>query len=148
MGAQIKSPVQLVIGTIRMLNLEMPPERMVMGVLDRMGQVPLAPPNVKGWPGGRAWINTSTLFVRYNSCLFLAGGVVPMVSQNYQQLAEQSDGSAQKAVDDWLDRMIQRPVEAGKKTVLIKALDGRPDRPENLKRMVQLIVSMPEYQLC
>jgi uncharacterized protein (DUF1800 family) len=148
MGAQIKSPVQLTIGTIRMLNLEMPPARMVMGALDRMGQVPLAPPNVKGWPGGRMWINTSTLFVRYNSCLLLAGGVVPMVSQNYQELAEQSDGSAQKAVDDWVSRLIQRPVEAGKKTVLIKALDGRPDRSENLKRMVQLIVSMPEYQLC
>jgi uncharacterized protein (DUF1800 family) len=148
MGAQIKSPVQLMIGTIRMLNLEMPPSRVVMGALNRMGQVPLAPPNVKGWPGGRTWINTSTLFVRYNSCLFLAGGSVPMVSQNYRQLAEQTGGSPQDAVDQWLARLIQRPVLPEKKKVLIQALDGQPGRPDNLKRMVQLIVSMPEYQLC
>ncbi len=147
-GAQIKSPVQLLIGTIRMMNLEMPPERLVMGALNRMGQLPLNPPNVKGWPGGRAWINTSTLFVRYNSCLYLTSGAVPMVSQNLRQLASQTGTSTQQSVDHWVDRLIQRPVPANKKEILSRALGNQPDRPDSLKRMVQLIVSMPEYQLC
>jgi hypothetical protein len=29
-----------------------------------MGQNLFSPPNVKGWPGGQAWINTSTLLAR------------------------------------------------------------------------------------
>jgi hypothetical protein len=31
-----------------------------------MGQTLFAPPNVKGWPGGRSWLNTSTLLARNN----------------------------------------------------------------------------------
>src|SRR2546421_156104 len=73
-GVQIKSPVQLVVGTIRMLGLDVPPRRVLAAALTQMGQVPLEPPNVKGWPGGRMWINTSTLFVRYNTAVWLARG--------------------------------------------------------------------------
>src|SRR5204862_1818128 len=79
-ASQIKSPVQLVIGTIRMLGLEMPGARMLQGAMEQMGQVPFAPPNVKGWPGGRMWINTSTLFVRYNTAVWLAGGETPVAT--------------------------------------------------------------------
>lgn len=147
-GAQIKSPVQLLIGTIRMLNLDMPPDRLMMGALGQMGQMPLNPPNVKGWPGGRVWISTSTLFIRYNTCLYLAGGQFPMISQSYSQLADKADASAAKVAEQWLERLVHRPVADDKKDVLVKSLNGRPDRPANLKRMVQLIVSMPEYQLC
>jgi hypothetical protein len=31
-----------------------------------MGQELFCPPNVKGWPGGKAWISTGTLAVRYH----------------------------------------------------------------------------------
>ncbi len=34
--------------------------------MERTGQSLFRPPTVKGWPTGRAWINTSTLFVRQN----------------------------------------------------------------------------------
>ena len=40
---------------------------------DTMGQVPFQPPNVRGWPGGRMWINTSTLLARYNTATKPAG---------------------------------------------------------------------------
>ena len=45
-------------------------------------------------------------------------------------------------------RLIQRPVEDDKKKVLIEALGDRPTDENAVKKMVQLIVSMPEYQLC
>ena len=41
---------------------------------NRWDQVPFYPPNVKGWPGGNIWISTSSLFVRYNTAVYLAGG--------------------------------------------------------------------------
>ena len=73
-GTQIKSPIQLVVGTARLLGSGLPETRRLVNALEQMGQVPLMPPNVKGWPGGRHWINTSTLLVRYNTALALVGG--------------------------------------------------------------------------
>lgn len=137
-GTQIKSPVQLVVGTTRILGVDMPKARgLVGGALQQMGQVPLAPPNVKGWPGGRMWISTSTLFVRYNTAVYLANSMrVP-------------GGGADKAelVDRWVNRLIQRPITEEKRKVLVESLDGKVDE-RSVKRMVQLIVSMPDYQLC
>jgi hypothetical protein len=161
-GSQIKSPVQLVVGTIRQLGLEMPPTRALIGPLNQMGQVPLEPPNVKGWPGGRMWINTSTLFVRYNTAVWLAGGggQVPiavgkpgkgklkMASVDSNFAPSQDDSNADSVVDHWLARLIQRPVEPAKKQILLDALGERPSDPSAVKKTIQLIVSMPEYQLC
>src|SRR5947207_1406604 len=45
-GSQIKSPIQLVTGTVRLLELNMPRAQQLTGALNQMGQVPLAPPNV------------------------------------------------------------------------------------------------------
>ncbi|MCA9254845.1 MAG: DUF1800 family protein, partial [Phycisphaerales bacterium] len=62
----IKSPIELLVGTMR--SLEITPvdtEAMVFG-LQTMGQTPMQPPNVKGWDGGETWITSSTLFNRYN----------------------------------------------------------------------------------
>jgi len=39
-----------------------------------MGQQLFAPPNVKGWPGGRTWFNTHTLLERGNFAAALATG--------------------------------------------------------------------------
>jgi hypothetical protein len=165
-GSQIKSPIQLVIGTIRQLDLQMPPERAMMGALTQMGQVPFAPPNVRGWPGGRIWINTSTLFVRYNTALFLAAGGsndFPKLGHKLGTLAKHegtveeaptdfnppnTDSDAGEIVDAWVSRLIQRPIADDKRQVLLNALNGKPDRPENTRKMIQLIMSMPEYQLC
>jgi hypothetical protein len=156
--------VQLVVGTVRQLGLDMPERRIVAASLNQMGQVPLEPPNVKGWPGGRMWINTSTLFVRYNTALFLAGGSREMLmasrkgkpgkvkmklgqaDSDFSPKVVKSD--AEDVVDEWLMRLIQRPVAAEKKQVLIEALGDQPDNENSIKKMVQLIVSMPEYQLC
>lgn len=138
-GTQIKSPVQLVVGTVRLLGLKMPPGRQIAGALDQMGQIPLAPPNVKGWPGGRAWINTSTLFVRYNTAMTLAGQAEP---------ATRKGASPGDVVDEWVARLIQRPIAPEKRQTLLETISRRPDDLSAVRSMIQLIVSMPEYQLC
>jgi len=159
-GSQIKSPVQLVVGTIRTLGLDMPGERAVSGALNQMGQVPLHPPNVKGWPGGHQWISTSTLFVRYNTAVWLAGGSGQFATMNqrnkFRGVAQAGDtgfrpstgGTPEAVVDAWVQRLIGRPISAEAREVLIDALGGHPEREDSVRKMVQLIVSMPEYQLC
>jgi uncharacterized protein (DUF1800 family) len=60
----VKSPVELVVGTLRTFDIRpftMRPAVLASAVL---GQNPMSPPNVKGWPGGDAWINSSTLLGR------------------------------------------------------------------------------------
>ncbi len=60
-----KSPIEFAIGVLRVMKVaQIPPD--TIGWLRRMGQEPLAPPSVKGWDGGPAWINTATLLARFN----------------------------------------------------------------------------------
>jgi uncharacterized protein (DUF1800 family) len=60
-----KSPLEYAIGTLRFLEVRTVPNDTVSW-LSRMGQIPLAPPSVKGWDGGPTWINTATLLTRLN----------------------------------------------------------------------------------
>jgi uncharacterized protein (DUF1800 family) len=63
-GVLVKSPVDLVVGTLRQLEVT-PAEALPFAIAAAgMGQNLFAPPNVKGWPGGEAWINTTTLLAR------------------------------------------------------------------------------------
>ena len=62
--ALIKSPVDFVVGTLNTLELEAPDHAALAFVLRRLGQDLFAPPNVRGWPGGETWINSSTLLAR------------------------------------------------------------------------------------
>ena len=72
MGQQVKSPVQLVVEMVHKFGMEPPPYAVMMEATAAMGQDLFSPPNVKGWDGGRAWINTSTLVERYSLAAALA----------------------------------------------------------------------------
>ena len=63
--ALVKSPLDLVIGAHKLLGAEAV-EPGVIFALARMGQVPMRPPNVAGWPGGALWLNTGTITARLN----------------------------------------------------------------------------------
>jgi uncharacterized protein (DUF1800 family) len=71
---EIKSPVQWLIGSVRMLECELPPPLVSTNLLRSLGQDIFAPPNVKGWDGGIAWITTNNLIARYNQSALLAQG--------------------------------------------------------------------------
>jgi uncharacterized protein (DUF1800 family) len=61
----IKSPIQFYLGLLQDLDLSVAPlPRQLFGALRSMGQMPFDPPNVRGWVGGRSWINSATLAAR------------------------------------------------------------------------------------
>src|SRR4029077_8763972 len=74
MRNQIKSPVQYLIQTTRLLATDPPAAPVAQNAMRQMGQILFAPPSVKGWDGGRAWISTSTLLFRYNFANYLING--------------------------------------------------------------------------
>jgi uncharacterized protein (DUF1800 family) len=63
-GALIKSPVELIVGTVHVLGLPVPEKTGLVRMMAGLGQSPFDQPNVKGWPGGEAWITTNTLLLR------------------------------------------------------------------------------------
>lgn len=72
---QVKSPVQWLVGAARMLDAPLPGPDVCQMILRQLGQELFAPPNVKGWDGGYAWITTTSLMQRYNFAgLLLKGG--------------------------------------------------------------------------
>ena len=63
-GVKIKSPVELLTGIQRMLPMKLESEESLMLLQRVLGQLLFYPPNVAGWPGGKAWIDSSTLMMR------------------------------------------------------------------------------------
>ncbi len=78
---RVKGPVEHVLGAVRAVYRDFGegeadyrplPTQGLVGRLGAMGQQLFAPPNVKGWPGGRTWLNTTTVLERANFAEALA----------------------------------------------------------------------------
>jgi uncharacterized protein (DUF1800 family) len=96
-GTRIKSPVELLAGMQRLLPMELENEETLLLLQRILGQVLFYPPNVAGWPGGKTWIDSSTLMARLR---------LP------QMLNDQDELNIQPKDDD--DGMMGRQEGAGK----------------------------------
>ena len=63
-GAKIKSPIELLAGIQRMLPMKLENQEAMTFLQRALGQMLFYPPNVAGWPGGKAWIDSSSLMLR------------------------------------------------------------------------------------
>jgi len=128
-----------------------------------MGQSIFQPPSVKGWNGGRAWINTSSLFVRQNLMVYLLTGLRPDVfpwqtdletfdaMPLVEHLRDEKGKLDARVVFDWLLRFnLGDKPHLDRLTVLDDYLRSRGDRIDSTRLigLLCLITSMPEYQLC
>jgi uncharacterized protein (DUF1800 family) len=65
-GNKIKSPIELLVGIRRLLPIEFENEEAQLLIQRVLGQLLFYPPNVAGWPGGKNWIDSSSLMFRLN----------------------------------------------------------------------------------
>ncbi|WP_165226825.1 DUF1800 domain-containing protein [Aquisphaera insulae] len=74
--AKVVDPIGFVVGTVRALErFDPPPSTLLLAEwLVRMGQDLFFPPNVGGWPGGRAWLTGRGVVARANFAAALADG--------------------------------------------------------------------------
>src|SRR5262249_38548548 len=75
-GTRILAPAEFVVGTARALGM-FDPAPSTLALADwsgRIGQDIFDPPNVGGWPPGRAWIHTRAMIARANYVAGLIGG--------------------------------------------------------------------------
>lgn len=151
MFAQIKSPVQWAVQTARSLEMKLPLKQ-VLFPLQQMGQVLFAPPNVKGWDGGPAWINTQTLLARYNlSQTFLSSGGQPDERLNLQKIAPPAlRADPKNLVTQLALRLFQRPPDAHAMKSFTGFLEAQkpPVNDETIRNLLHVMMSTPQFQLC
>ncbi len=63
-GQMFKSPIELVVGSAKLFQLEGLASKRTVKRLSKMGQNLFDPPNVKGWPRGKNWIDENKLILR------------------------------------------------------------------------------------
>jgi uncharacterized protein (DUF1800 family) len=121
-GVLVKSPVDLVVGTLRDFGMK-PGETVPFAVAAAgMGQNLFGPPNVKGWPGGDAWINASTLLARkaFLDRLFRADGAVADASLPSEMRAT---ASATAGVDALQAPMPDAATELARRIRFMRAME-------------------------
>src|SRR5262249_56245392 len=86
----IKSPIELVVGTLRQFKFKTGEVMPFVLAANQLGQALFAPPNVKGWPGGETWINSTTLLARkaFLERLFRVEELKPMLAAAMSSGAE------------------------------------------------------------
>ncbi|MEM1354439.1 MAG: DUF1800 domain-containing protein [Planctomycetota bacterium] len=158
-GKKIKSPVQVVVGTARTLGTPTRDERGLVRALRAMGQDLFEPPSVAGWPGGRSWINTSTLFLRQNTNVYQITGSATNRAFNKDNMAYDpmhllqgcSDpGDPGKVVDHLADALLGEHLSPTRREPLQRFMAERTKgvTADSVVGLLLLITAMPEYQLC
>jgi uncharacterized protein (DUF1800 family) len=165
LGCQIKSPVELLVGYKRILGIQMKNTNQMLKLQRTLGQVLFFPPNVAGWPGNRAWIDSSSLLLRLNLMnLFLGNTSYTPDEKKLPETPQESDKSKRKARQSpFICAMNWQPIEKrllGMKLMEIIQLLIQTDSESFLKRneeplskmndlksIISYLLSTPEYQL-
>jgi uncharacterized protein (DUF1800 family) len=63
-GSLVKSPVEMMVGALKQFQFQYDDPLPFTFAVAQLGQNLFSPPNVKGWPGGDDWINSTTLLAR------------------------------------------------------------------------------------
>ena len=161
--SKVKSPVDLVVGIMRLVDNYTQPQpyiHMISSACNFMGQELLNPPTVEGWHTGKEWIDSGAMVERIN---FAADQVGDIENPGVQRIVERlrlSDTSytARTLVEACLDLTGHVPVSRKRKEELINTFQkGGPiafgsteteiDFAKRVTKLLQLIVSAPEYQL-
>jgi len=173
-GSLIKSPVALVAGLRRTLNLKVDNDKQLLGYQKALGQTLFMPPNVAGWPGGRAWIDSSSLLLRLQlpGILFKNAEFAVRLKDDENDITPQTTGKERLVKNTESTHLPLTPLQQllgatppeQQPQVLASFLLQTPLRPDNLALVQQAaakaatpeerlrntlvsLLSLPEYQL-
>jgi uncharacterized protein (DUF1800 family) len=138
-GQLVRQPVEWAVGAMRQLGIRpaMLPEkaqRQVITGLTAMGQNLFTPPSVGGWPGGAAWLTSSSAETRLQLSAVLAGQASrPVLDQLGRVQADQRPEALARllVVDQFTART---------RAVLAPVADPQ--------RLIALGLASPEYAVC
>ncbi len=149
MGRKVRSPVEMGIGLLRALEGRTNIFRLAESVAE-LGQSPFFPPNVKGWDGGRTWINSSTLLGRANMVRqILLADETKFGDGNLESLVARHGKLSTNAAVDWLlDLLVAVPVPPEVREMLVGVGNtSQGNKHRRLANVVHTISTLPEFQL-
>lgn len=146
---KVRSPVELGIGLLRSLqataNLQQLNES-----LGQLGQALYYPPNVKGWDGGRAWINSSTMLGRNNLVRrLLSDKETRFEGGDLAAVAKSAGVDGAEETVDWLLELLVAP-EAPRKvraSLINLGKSGKGEPHRRIAAVIHAIGALPEFQL-
>jgi uncharacterized protein (DUF1800 family) len=173
---EVKSPVQWLVGSARMLESDLPPPFICNAITTSLGQTLFAPPSVKGWDGGTAWITTNTLLDRYNDAVTLVMGTAQQLTasdfalkqggaggQKLAKLAQRIQVGGVKVekiltpeeradkdsiVASLQHRLFQTVLDTSQQEALREFLDSKQQLSDaDILTTIRLMMSTPEYQI-
>jgi uncharacterized protein (DUF1800 family) len=162
--ARIKPPVDYVLGMARALEARMGTANNTLNLttaLETLGQNVFYPPSVKGWDGGRTWLNGQTFLFRQNLALDMArrpAGYRQPATAFVLAEAHGKKTDAERA-DFFLHLFLQGdvPAETRKKVLDYAANAGKEKLPSywtaqdaaehRVVSLCHLVMTLPEYQL-
>jgi uncharacterized protein (DUF1800 family) len=154
LGTRVQGPAECVIGAARALELFDPaPNSLVLGDwLADLGLDLFNPPNVGGWPGGRAWLSARALLGRTNYAAALLGGAdvgLPGPADALDLARRHGHGrDLEEVVSCYADLLLGgTPGPAWRDRLLAALGRGASAEPETVRRAVVLIMASPEAQL-
>jgi len=169
-GSNIKSPVELIAGIAKTFKVEFENERSLVFLQKLLGQVLLQPPNVAGWPGGKNWIDSTTLMLRLNlgKNLFENASIQLQTKQEAEELnLNQNKGRRLDAKVDVTDffklfkttkdeelyetvfeYMLQLPVSEDDLALIKKHIVPGQNRTQLIGSIALAAMSIPEFQMC
>lgn len=167
-GTHVKSPVELLVGLKRTLGLSFEEEQTNLFIQRVLGQVLLYPPNVAGWPGGKNWIDSSSLLFRMQIPALIFTDKQPEINAksdgdintdyqtrkrsfraniNWEIYAKDFPDKEPKLMAEINDFVLQ--VSSTKAVVQgIQDKIKTDSKPENVKKASIALMMLPEYQLC
>lgn len=166
-GVKIKSPIELLVGMGKVLNLQFGNTKSVLFPQNYLGQMLFKPPNVAGWPGGKTWIDNSTLMLRMNFAALVFQRVE--LTLELQDKPEEPKGRRLNKLDisgdivaltkvfsktkegdlgvELEEYILQAPFRT--KDSFIETLAEEAETTEGkVKAYVLGLMSLPEYQVC
>ena len=151
--AQVKSPVDLVAGTVRSLGAETS-GRPLSRMAEQMGQTLFSPPDVAGWPGGAVWINSTTLIQRLNFAHTLSTGRNRRSLDTGQLFTSAELADPRRAAEHFINLFLDGQMPDAEQDVLWAYMAARnggavPDALNEpaLRGLAYLVMASPDHQL-
>ncbi len=150
LGTRVVGPVEYILGAARALELFEPPSSTLVLAewAGRLGQDLFYPPNVGGWPGGRAWLTTRSVIGRANYAAALIEGRRVGRPGPMDALALAKRHGEEDVLAFYTRLLLGTEPTTAWRDRLTTALDAKlEDAGERARRLVGLILALPEAQL-
>jgi uncharacterized protein (DUF1800 family) len=142
LGNRVLAPVEYIVGALRSLEIfDPPPSTLLLAERSSsLGQDLFDPPNVFGWPGGRAWLTSRAIIGRMNFATALVAGALHYPSHPFDAAALAERHGAGRIEEQ--------------RVFYSRLLLGRANPPDDLvhhedtlNRFVSSLLASPEAQL-